>query len=46
MEAIDHARRRIAALAFVVDMNQTFSRDQGCPALFRLDGKTIRQAVA
>ena len=46
MEAIDHARRRIAALTFVVDMNQTFSRDQGRPALVRLDGKTIRQTIA
>ena len=46
MEAIDHARRRIAALAFVVDMNKTFSRDQGRPALVRLDGKTIGQAVS
>lgn len=46
MKAIDHARRRIAALTFVVDMNKTFSRDQGRPALVRLDGKTISQAVA
>lgn len=46
MKAIDHARRRIAALTFIVDMNQTFSRDQGCPALVRLDGKTIRQTIA
>ena len=46
MEAIDHARRRIAALAFIVDMNKTFSRDQGCPTLVRLDGKTIRQTIA
>ena len=46
MEAIDHAHRRIAALAFIVDMDMALGRDQGCPALVRLDGKTIRQAVA
>ena len=46
MEAIDHAHRRIAALAFIVDMDMAFVRDQGRPALVRLDGKTIRQTIA
>ena len=46
MEAIDHARRRIAALAFIVDMDTAFGRDQGRPALVGPDVEAISQAVA
>ena len=46
MEAIDHARRRIAALAFIVDMDMALGRDQGRPALVGPDVEAISQAVA
>ena len=37
---------RIAALAFIVDMDMAFGRDQGRPALVGPDVEAVGQAVA